>query len=193
MSSPIVEAFSITHAQILDGSTAFADALSLGQDYDVYGVDQSTLEPNTGEYENEGDDVVLSTWEWLNYAQVNVRAGYVSFPLIANLTGQAISSSGADPDEVFELDLWHEDHFNVQPKPMLLRMPSKDKNGVVRLLDIGLYKVSFAPITFNGPQYKDGLKVNYAGKALLSDTDESGAAHADGKKKVGRLISRGTA
>lgn len=190
MADPRVEAFSLTHAQVLDGATTFHNALTLGQDYDIYGVDQASLEPDTDSFENEGDDAVLSTWEWLNFASVNVRAGYLSFPLIATLTGQAIASSGAGASQWLEMDLWHEDSFNVGSRPMLIRMPSKDANGAVRLLDIGLYKVSFAPMTFDGPAYKDGLKVNYNGRALLSPTDETGATFADGKKRIGRLISR---
>lgn len=192
MATARVEAFSLTHAQILDGTETFLAAALAGTtapDLDIYGVNESSLSPNTDEYENEGDDAVMSTWSWLNYAEVEVQAGYLSFPLIANLTGQAISSSGADADIVFGLDLWHEDSFNVAPKPMIIKMPSKDEDGVVRTLTIGLYKVQFSPITFDGPAYKDGLKVNYNGRALLSPKDEMGAAFADGKKRVGRLLS----
>jgi hypothetical protein len=68
-------------------------------------------------------------------------------------------------------------------------MPSKDSRGAARDLLIGLYKVSFAPITFDGPSYKNGLKVNYNGTALLSAFDEVGAAFSDGKKRLGRLLS----
>jgi hypothetical protein len=194
MASPIFEAFSITHAQVLDGSTAFADVETSSSDWgDIYGVNQGSLTPDGDSYENQGDDATLSTWEWLNFAGLEIQAGYMSLPLIANLTSRDIASSGAGDTQLFELDLWHEDSFNVSPRPVILRMPSKDKNGVVRTLDIGLYKVSFAPVTFEGPQYKDGLKVNYNGKALLSATDELGAAHGDGKKRIGKLISRGLA
>ena len=73
---------------------------------------------------------------------------------------------------------------------MIIRMPSKDHLGAVRYLDIGLYSVSFAPITFDGPQYKDGLKVNYNGQALMSTVDELGATFADSKKRIAKLISR---
>lgn len=191
MASPIVEAFSLSHAQILDGATAFDDALAaaVDEDLDIYGVNEASLEPNTDEYVNEGDDVVLSTWSWLNYAEVSVQAGYVSFPLISTLTGSAITSSGAGSSQSFKIDLWHEDSMNIAPHPMLIVMPSKTKDGEVRRLVIGLYKVQFSPITFDGPQYKDGLKVNYAGRALMADKDESGVAFGDAKKRVGRLIS----
>jgi hypothetical protein len=58
----------------------------------------------------------------------------------------------------------------------------------VKVLTIGLYRVEFAPITFDGPRFKDGLKVNYAGKAVYSPVDEVGATFSDGKKRVGRLM-----
>lgn len=187
--SRIVEAFSVSHAQVLNGTETFANA-AFHENTDVYGVDQASLEPNMGEFDNQGDDVVLSTWDWLNYATVEVRAGYLSFPLIANMTGESVVATGSGNETRYELELWSEASFNVPPKPMLVRMPSKDKDGVVRLLDIGLYKVQFRPITFDGPVYKDGLKVNYVGKALLSDTDEVGDPFASGGRRVGKLISR---
>lgn len=188
--SPVVEAFSLTHAQILDGSTAFSAVNLSAEAFDVYGVNDASLDPDSDSYDNEGDDAVLSTWNWLNKAEVQVQAGYLSFPLIASLTNRALSSSGAGDSIVYEMDLWHEDDFNVARRPMVIRMPSKDKLGAVRYLDIGLYSVSFAPITFDGPQYKDGLKVNYSGQALMSSVNELGAPFADGKKRIGKLISR---
>jgi len=191
MASPIVEAFSLSHAEILDGTDTFDEALAATAaiGFDVYGVAEASLDPNTDEFENEGDDVVLSSWSWLNYAEVSVQAGYVSFPLMSTLTGQSITSSGAGDSQKFSIDLWHEDSMNVAPRPMMVVMPSKTSEGDVRRLVIGLYRVQFAPITFDGPVYKDGLKVNYAGKALMSPEDETGVAFADGKKRVGTLIS----
>lgn len=189
--STIVEAFSLSHVQILDGATAFADVTTGSNAWgDVYGVNDASLDPDTDSYDNEGDDVVRSTWNWLNKAEIAVQAGYVSFALIANMTGRTISSTGSGDSIVYGIDLWHEDDFNVARKPMIIRMPSKDHLGAVRYLDIGLYTVSFAPITFDGPQYKDGLKVNYNGQALVSTVDELGAAFSDGKGRVGKLISR---
>lgn len=189
--STIVEAFSLSHVQILDGLTAFADVTTGSTAWgDVYGVNDASLDPDTDSYDNEGDDVVRSTWNWLNKAELAVQAGYVSFALIANMTGRTISSTGSGDSIVYGIDLWHEDDFNVPRKPMIIRMPSKDHLGAVRYLDIGLYTVSFAPITFDGPQYKDGLKVNYNGQALVSTVDELGAAFSDGKGRVGKLISR---
>jgi hypothetical protein len=126
----------------------------------------------------------------MNKAELAVQAGYVSFALIANMTGRTISSTGSGDSIVYGIDLWHEDDFNVPRRPMIIRMPSKDHLGAVRYLDIGLYSVSFAPITFDGPQYKDGLKVNYNGQALMSTVDELGATFADSKKRIAKLISR---
>mgnify|MGYP001550950155 FL=1 len=188
--SAIIEAFSLSHAQVLDGSTPFETAtLASADEYDIYGVNDGSLDPDVGEYANEGDDVELSYWPWLNHAQVNVKAGFLSFPLLATLTGRPVSSSSGANGLSYFTDLWHEDSMNVAPKPMLLRMPSKDHLGVVRTLVIGLYRVTFKPIMFDGPSYKNGLKVSYGGRANYSTVDESGSPFTDGKKRVGRLIS----
>lgn len=192
MANPVVEAFSLSHAQIMNGTDTFetaAAALNTPEGLDIYGVNEASLDPSSDSYDNEGDDTILSKWYWLNNAELKVQAGYLSFPLIASLTGRTISSTGSGAAQSFSMDLWHEDDFNVAAKPVLLRMPSKDKAGAVRTLVIGLYKVQFSPITFAGPKYKDGLKVNYDGTALFSTTDEKGAVFADGKKRIGRLIS----
>lgn len=193
MPSTIIEAFSLTHAQVLDGATSF-DSVGTGTgDWgDVYGVNDASLDPDTDSYDNEGDDVVRSTWNWLNKADVQVQAGYFSFPLIAQLTGKTISSSGAGDSIVYGIDLWHEDDANIGRKPMIIRMPSKDHLGAPRYMDIGLYSVSFAPVTFDGPSYKDGLKVNYTGQALMSSVDELGNTFADGKNRIAKVISRST-
>jgi hypothetical protein len=189
--SPTVEAFSVSHAQILatgeDFLTAIASAYN--QDTDIYGVKEASIEPDMDSYDNEGDDVILSTWDWLNKAEVTVQAGYVSFPLIAALTGQAISSGTVGGKQVFGLDLWHEDSLSIPPRPMIIKMPSKDRDGQPADFVIGLYKVAFKPIQFDGPVYKDGLKINYDGSALYSSVDENGQPFADGKKRVGRLLS----
>lgn len=89
----------------------------------------------------------------------------------------------------YGIDLWHKDSMNIAPKPAILVMPSKDTLGQVRRLIIGLYKVQFGPIGFDGPSYKEGFKVNYEGTALMSGTDELGVAFADGKERIGRLLS----
>lgn len=293
-----VEGFSLNHAQILDGSETFEEALARTdlEGWDIYGVNEASLDPDTDQYINEGDDVQLSVWNWLNGADVSVQAGYVSFPLIANLTGEDVTESGGtaevqtititgsptggtypltyagqttagipfnataaqvktalaalsnlDADDIvtaggphpatpvtvtfdvsagdvalmtasgasltggstpavavttstpgagggdatiYSIPLWTEDSFNIEPRPMLTTLPSKDHRGKVRLFVIGLYRVQFAPLTFDGPQYKEGLKVNYGGRATMSGFDETGAAFAGGKKRVGTLVSR---
>lgn len=189
--SPTIEAFSVSHAQILTAGKSFIEAIAAAalDAEDIYGVSEASVEPDTDSFDNEGDDTILSTWNWLNKAEVTVQAGYVSFPLIAQLTGQTISSTGAEGSKVFGLDLWHEDSMNVAPRPMLIKMPSRDKDGNRADFVIGLYKVQFSPIKFEGPAYKDGLKINYDGNALFSDVDEKGVKFPDGKRRVGRLLS----
>lgn len=184
MSTNIVEAFSLSHVAILDGTTGAEEV-----DGDVYGVNEASLEPDEDEFLNEGDDTVLSTWRWLNNAELTVQAGYISFPLIELLTGEPVTSSGVSPADFYEVEIWTDRGMNIPALPVLIRMPSKDHLGAVRTLDIVLYRVQFGPITFDGPVYKDGLKVNYNGRALLSSVDETGADLGN-YLAVGRLISR---
>lgn len=193
MASPIVEGFSLSHAAILDGETG-AEAV----DGDIYGIRSGSIELDTDSYDNTGDDAVLSTWYWFNKATLTVQSGYVPFKTIALLTGSNVEStaSGTGPNnEVFSLQLWEDRQQNTQPRPVLIRVPSKDKDGVLRTLDFILYKVQFQPISFDGPTYKDGLLLNYTGTALMSDTDEKGDPVLDSvtgnrTRAIGRLVSR---
>jgi hypothetical protein len=296
----IVEAFSVSHAQVLNGSQTWMDAVvaAAAASDDIYGVNEASLDVDDDDFDNEGDDSVLSTWAWFNYADVSVQAGYLSFDLLANITGRPVEviAAGAAVNEVqtltafvgatggtFKLsyagqqtaaiaynaaaaaiqtalealvnvgvgdivvtgtnpsttpivftfandkaataqptividktavtgltsggvltettsghaatgsataiDLWHEDSMNVAPKPMLVVMPSKDNLGQPCRLLIGLYRVSFRPMSLDGPAYKDGLKVNLNGRAVMSPVDELGNTFADGKKRCGKILS----
>lgn len=86
------------------------------------------------------------------------------------------------------IDLWHDDSNNQPPKPCILVMPSKDKLGNAGRLIVGLYRLTFKPISFDGPQYKDGLKVNWNARANRSLVDETGSAFPDGKGRLGRAL-----
>jgi hypothetical protein len=99
------------------------------------------------------------------------------------------TTAGATVDTSYQIDLWHEDSINVSARPLMIVCPSRDSAGLVRRLVIGLYKVQFGPLGFDGPTYKDGLKINFEGSALQSPTDETGAVFADGKKRIGTLLS----
>jgi hypothetical protein len=202
----IFEAFSISHAQILDGDTSFIDtAFGLyDEDLDIYGVSEGTLTPDTATFENQGDDDTLSRWNWVNFVDVAVKAGYISLPLLSSITGRPIETivdataagaGGPKPqNNVIAMDLWHEDDSNVNAKPMILKCPSRDSRGAARDLIIGLYSVTnLGTMTFDGPVYKDGLKMNLAGTAVRSLYDEKGVAFPDGKKRAGRLLSIGRA
>lgn len=191
MVSAVIEAFSLSHAQILDGSTQAFDTATLASAdaQDFYGVENGSLDPDVGEWANVGDDVELSYWSWLNHATVNIKSGYIPFSLLAALTGRTVSSSGAGATQVFGVDLYHESGVNLAPKPVILKMPSKDHQGNVRTLTIGLYRCVFQPINLDGPAYKEGLKCNWRARALYSASDELGVAFSDGKKRVGKLIS----
>ena len=183
MTSTTVEGFSLTHAAILDGATGAEEV-----DGDIYGVRTGTIAVDTGNYDNTGDDAVLSSWFWFNFATLTVQAGYVPFSTIALLSGSAITSSGADPDDYFSLPLWEEASLNQPPRPVLIRVPSKDKDGLIRTLDFVLYRVNFGPFNFDGPAYKSGLLLNYTGRAVMSSKDEAGNDLP--QRAIGRLVNR---
>lgn len=190
MASPIVEGFSLSHAAILDGSTGLQEDFG-----DIYGIRSGSLELDQDSYDNTGDDTILSTWYWANKVNVTVQGGYIPFNTLGLITGSVVTSSGSGDNETFSLPLWEENTMNTQPRPMLIRVPSKDRNGLVRILDFILFKVQFQPFSFDGPSYKEGLLLNYNGSALFSDTDEKGDPVLDSRtgeptKAVGRLLSR---
>ena len=189
MASPIAEGFSLSHAAILDTATGL-DAL----DGDIYGIRSGSLELDSDSFDNTGDDTILSKWYWANTVNVTIQSGYIPFRTISLLSGSRVLSSGVGAAETFSLPLWEQRQMNTQPRPMILRVPSKDKDGLTRRLDFILYKVQFQPISFDGPAYKEGLLVNYNGAALFSDTDEKGLPVVDSvtglpTTAVGRLIS----
>lgn len=181
MPGPIVEGFSISHAAILDGTSG-------AEDVDIYGVREGSLEVDTDSYDNTGDNTVLSTWQWFNFATVSVQSGYIPFELLETLYGDTVTSSGTGGNTHYSLPLWSEPSLNVPPRPMLIRVPSKLADGSVKDLDFVLYRVQFEPIAFDGPSYKDGLLANYSGKALMSAVDEAGDDLDD--RAIGRIISR---
>lgn len=183
MTSKTVEGFSLTHAAILDGTTGAEEV-----DGDIYGVRSGTIAIDTGSYDNTGDDAVLSSWVWFNFATVTVQSGYLPFATIALLAGSAITSSGSGANDYYSLPLYEETSLNQPPRPMLIRVPAKDKDGIIRTLDFVLYRVQFGPFSFDGPSYKNGLLLNYTGRAVMSDKDETGAPLT--RRSIGRLINR---
>lgn len=179
--SNIVEGFSVSHAAILDGTTGAETA-------DIYGIREGSIELDTDSFDNTGDDAVLSTWSWFNFATLSITSGFIPFSVLSLITGVPFTSSGTAPAPLtYEMPLWDERELNTTPRPVLVRVPSKDTEGVARYLDFILYKVQFEPISLDGPSYKDGLVLSYTGKALISDEDETGDPLAN--RAVGRIIS----
>lgn len=190
MANSTVEAFSISHAAILNGASGLEESFG-----DIYGVRSGSLELDQDSYDNTGDDTILSTWYWANKVNVTIQAGYIPFDTLGLITGSKVTSSGSGDNQTFSLPLWEENTMNTKPRPMLVRVPSKDKDGLVRLLDFILFKVQFQPFSFDGPSYKEGLLLNYNGSALFSSIDEKGQQVLDSRtnqptKAIGRLLSR---
>lgn len=183
MAGKIFEGFSISHAAILDGSTGAEET-----DGDIYGVRTGSLAANTGNYDNTGDDSVLSAWFWIDNATLTIESGYVPFDTIALLAGDTVTSSGSAPNDHYSIPLWSENSVNQSSRPVLLRVPSKDSDGLIRVMEFVLYKVQFAPFSFTGPAYKSGLLLNYSGRATMSSKDETGATLSE--RAIGRLVNR---
>lgn len=173
------EGFSVSHAAILDGTTGADEA-------DIYGIREGSLDVDTDQYDNTGDDTVLSSWGWVNFANLSIKSGYIPLEVVALLSGTPFVSAGTGPSATWSAPLWNEKSMNQPTFPVRLQIPSKDALGAPRVFDIILYKVQFAPIAFEGPSYKDGLVVSYSGKAMMSDYDEKGVALSE--RAVGRLI-----
>lgn len=177
----IIEGFSVSHAAILDGVTAGVEVA------DIYGIREGTIDVDTDTFDNTGDDTVLSSWSWINFATLSITSGYVPLAVLATLAGSTLTSSGTAETSTYSLPLWNEKSMNQPTRPVLIRVPSKDSAGNPRRFDIILYKVQFNPFSFDGPSYKDGLVLNYSGKALMSSVDEKGTALTE--RAVGRLLS----
>jgi hypothetical protein len=177
----IIEGFSVSHAAILSGTATPSET-------DIYGIREGTLDVDTDSYDNTGDDAVLSSWSWINFATLSIKSGYIPFDMIALLSGSSVTTSGStDATISYKIPLWNAKSMNQIARPVLIRVPSKDSLGNQRNFDIVLFKVQFSPITFDGPTYKDGMACNYGGKALLSSVDETGTVLAE--KAIGRLLS----
>jgi hypothetical protein len=177
------EGFSLSHAAILTQGTGIENAT-------IYGVRNGTISTDQGNFENTGDDVVLSEHFWINFANVTVEEGFIPFSTIAVITGTTVSSSGAAGSDYYAIPLWTLSSMNQPTFPMAIRVPAKDSLGQIRTLDFVLYSVQFQPFNFTGPSYKTGLSCSIAGRALFSSTSETGAAlPAAYPKSIGRLVS----
>lgn len=188
--SHIVEGFSLSHAEIL-GEDGLAEEFG-----DIYGIRSGTMELDSDQYDNTGDDAILSTWYWGNKVDLTIQAGYIPFKTLSLISGSAVTESteGSADETTFEMPLWEENSMNTRPRPMRIRVPSKDHEGNVRTLDFILYRVQFQPFNFDGPSYKEGLLLNYNGSALYSSFDEKGEPVVDSRtgeptKAIGRMVS----
>lgn len=169
MATQYFEGFSLSHAGILDGAGG-------AEGQTIYGVRNGTLTTDNGNFENTGDNIVISEWFWINFANLTVESGFIPFPTLADITGTSVSSSGASPNDYYSMPLWTLNSMNQVTKPVGIRVPSKDSGGSIRTLDFVLYRVQFQPFNFTGPSYKNGLTVSIAGRALFSYFDEQGNA-----------------
>jgi len=177
------EGFSLSHAAIL-ASGSRAEAAT------IYAVRNGTISTDQGNFENTGDDVVLSEHFWINFANVTIEEGFVPFSTIALITGTTVSSSGAAGADYYGIPLWTLASMNQVTQPLAIRVPSKDAGGQLRTLDFILYRVQFQPFNFTGPSYKTGLSCSIAGRALFSSVDEGlNPLPSTYPQSIGRLVS----
>lgn len=184
--SKIFESFSVSHCQIVPDTSAYFEAVASATTNDFYGVRAGSLEIDTGQYDNTGDDSILSSWEWFNKGTLTITQGYINMELLVTLAGETISSSGSGASLQYTVPLWSDKQINVGAKPVIIACPAKDTDGTLRKLIIGLYKVIFGPMKIEGPSYKEGLAVSWTGTAVRSTVDEKGAAL--GTPAVGKLL-----
>ncbi len=184
------EGFSLSHAAILSGTTGAEGA-------SVYGVRNGTISTDQGNFENTGDDVVLSEHFWINFANVTIEEGFIPFSTIATITGTTVTSSGIAGADYYAIPLWTLSSMNQVTQPLAIRVPAKDAGGQIRTLDFILYRVQFQPFNFTGPSYKTGLSCSIAGRALFSTVNEIGGllpvsyggSSATAGMSIGRLVS----
>lgn len=179
MTAPIIEGFSVSRAAILDGSTGAETA-------QIYGCRSGTLDIDSDSFDNTGDDQVLSTWQWFNFATVTIESGFLPIALIALITGATVTSSGTAPNDWWSMPIWNAGALNQIKRPLLLRCPARSTTVANRFIDFVVYQVQFAPIKLDGPKYKDGLVCSYSGKCLMSSVDEKGVALPE--KSIGRIV-----
>ena len=162
--SPMLRSWTARRRPVLVGAT-------------VDGVNNGTISTEQGNFENTGDDVVLSEHFWINFANVTIVEGYIPFSTIALITGTVVTSSGAAGADFYAIRCGPCQHEPAD-FPMAIRVPSKDTLGQIRTLDFVLYAVQFQPFNFTGPTYKTGLSCSIAGRALFSGVSETNEATA---------------
>lgn len=188
--TPTFEGFSLSHAAILDNPVTLGGGGTGAEVQTLYGVRNGTLATDSGNFENTGDDFVLSEWFWFNFANLTIESGFLTFNTLALITGTSVSSSGTSPNDYYGLPLWTWNSLNQVTRPVALRVPSRDSTGNVRTLDFVLYRVQFQPFNFTGPSYKNGLTVSLAGRALMSTIDEKGTnLPASYPRSLGRIVN----
>lgn len=184
----VLGGFGVERAAIIDPATGLEAAL--GQ---LYGVRAGTLAVDVNTADITGDDVILDTWKSINKGTLSITSGYISFQTWAKMSSSNLKSTGLTGGALLEAPFLEERQLNVASMPVLLRVKARTASGKPRYLHIVLFKVNFAPIHFDGPNFQAGLNVNYDGDVLMSDTDENGDPVVDSvtglpTRALGKLV-----
>ena len=116
------------------------------------------------------DDTNIGIWNYVTDATITVEEGFISYPTLANFTGDTIFTSGAAPNDYYAISMSQLYSMNHTVVPVLIRMPSRDDMGHVRTLGFVLYRVQLNTFELTGPVYKTGC--SWTGRAKEYAADE---------------------
>ena len=173
-----VEAFSVSHAAILDRNGSATET-------DIFGVRTASMAPDLGQADNTGDDAVLSTWNWFNFGTLTVESGFVGFDLYAKLSGATVSvggtatsayvlftpqaTGGAASGGPFDYSGPAAVTFTVDGTPVTLDADYTNLAGVVAAVDADL--PAALTVTTSGAQVRIAATTAGAGSIAVGGTD----------------------
>lgn len=174
-----VEGFSISEAVLLDPDTG----LPL-EDGLLYGVKSGEITPEIDSWDDVSNDTYVDAWSEVKYLNVSISMSHLPVRALSLMTGSELDI----PDITqYQMELFERSWGGQSFHPMKITIPARDADGNNRVLYYLLYRVKFYDFDFMEASYKEGLPINFQGKAFISSVDEAGAALS--QPSFGRLIS----
>ena len=177
-----IEGFSVSDATLYDRATGLPAYRG-----DLYGIKDGEITADVTTWDDLSNDTVVNTWADVNFLDVKLSFSYLGLDSLSLMNDATLSRAGTGTTQDFEMELYPRSWAKTLPYPVRLTIASKDQYGNERTLYYLLYKVKFVEFDFMSPSYKEGMPIIYKGKALLSATNETGAALE--APSFGRLIS----
>jgi hypothetical protein len=186
-----VEAFSVSHAAILDRATGTVET-------DIFGVRTASMTPDLGQADNTGDDAVLSTWNWFNFGTLNIESGFVGLDLYAQLSGTTVTvggtatsayvlftpaaSGGSGSGGPYDYSGTAATTFSVDGNTVTLNADETNLAGVVAAVDAAL-PVAYT-VTTSGAQVRIALSAAGTNTIAVSGTNASRVTGSAGYANV---------